>query len=71
MMTKYAVTRIGRESIGDSMMRVLAKIPSPFTLIVTVPRMLTVFGSAPTCYEVTEVDILIDDGVAPRKEDGQ
>ena len=68
MMTQHIATRAGRESIGDSVIRVLGEIPPPFTIIAIVPCLLTIFGSSTRCYEVTEVNILVDDGRPPQVE---
>lgn len=56
--TNYTVKRSGRGFIGDNVAQLLRDIPE-CTLLAVVPRMLTPFGSGPSQYEVTEVDVLV------------
>lgn len=52
-----------RQDIGESVVDALQALPrTSVTLLAIIPRMLSFFATSPERYEVTEVDILIEDG---------
>lgn len=65
MFRSIPVKREGRETIGESVTRVVLDATrrenENWRLVAIVPRMLSFFATAPERYEVTEVDILVED----------